>query len=184
MKPPYRSVAHPSLRCDPSGRDLGPYIHESLSMRLMDMTRCTAGRPRRSHMSTRPIIRATLAALLVAAVAGCGTDAPDGAGVGGAAGAAQSGRSGGAGTDRSRGFARRQRRVRGDRVRVRAVDRDGNRRDLWGTLVNNGTIEHDIKFDNGDAIVAAPARPSSSSSRCPWRASGTSARSPGTPMPA
>ena len=24
-----------------------------------------------------------------------------------------------------------------------------------GTLVNNGTIEHDIKFDNGDAIVAA-----------------------------
>ena len=25
-----------------------------------------------------------------------------------------------------------------------------------GVLVNDGSIEHDIKFDNGDAIVAAP----------------------------
>ena len=107
-------------------------------------------------MFTRSIIRTAFAALLVAAVAGCGTDAPDGAGVVGGAGAAQSASPAAAQSAAPAEVAP------GDNVEFVATEFAfapstvmATAGTYSGTLVNDGTIEHDIKFDNGDAIVAA-----------------------------
>jgi nitrite reductase (NO-forming) len=100
-----------------------------------------------------------VAVLLVAAAAACGTDAPDGAGAtgGGASGGAGAGES--AGGDAAPAAADVS---PGDNVEFVATEFAFAPSDVMatagsysGTLVNDGTIEHDIKFDNGEAVVAA-----------------------------
>ena len=110
-------------------------------------------------MYIRSFVRVGVAALLVVAAAACGTDAPDGAGAtggGGASGAA-------AGTPAAADTGSASAEVApGDNVEFVATEFAFAPSDVMatagmysGTLVNTGTIEHDIKFDNGDAIVAA-----------------------------
>ena len=110
-------------------------------------------------MHIRSIVRAGIAALLVVAVAGaCGPDAPDAAGSSasgsgqGAGDGATAGGSGGGDTDIAPG----------DEVEFIATEFAFAPAEVMatagsytGVLVNDGSIEHDIKFDNGDAIVAA-----------------------------
>jgi len=111
-------------------------------------------------MFTRTFIRAGVAVLLAAAVAGCGTDAPDGAGAARSGGAAASaGAASGAGASEAGSPAEIS---PGDNVEFVATEFAFAPATLMatagtysGTLVNEGTIEHDIKFDNGEAIVAA-----------------------------
>ncbi len=105
-------------------------------------------------MKTRSLIRGALAAMLVVAAAACGTDAPDGAGAGGAAGAGAS--AGGAQSASPATLSA------GDSVEFIATEFSFTPTQLVaepgsysGTLVNQGTIEHDITFDNGEKIVAA-----------------------------
>ena len=110
-------------------------------------------------MFTRSFIRAGVAVLLVVAAAGCGTDAPDGAGATGSGGATSAaGEAGGA--EASTGAAPTEISP-GDAVEFVATDFAFTPSMLMATagtysatLVNDGAIEHDIKFDNGDAIVA------------------------------
>ena len=111
-------------------------------------------------MYIRSFVRVGVAALLVVAAAACGTDAPDGAGAtgGGGASGAASGTPAAAGTGSGPAEV-----APGDNVEFVATEFAFAPADVTatagmysGTLVNTGTIEHDIKFDNGDAIVAAP----------------------------
>ena len=110
-------------------------------------------------MHIRSIVRVGVAALLVAAVAAsCGPDGPDAAGSSGAsdgAGAVEGATGGGSGAAADI--------APGDNVEFVATEFAFDPSDVMatagsysGTFVNDGTIEHDIKFDNGDAIVAAP----------------------------
>jgi nitrite reductase (NO-forming) len=110
-------------------------------------------------MHIRSFVRVGVAVLLVAAAAACGTDAPDGAGAtgGGASGGAGAGES--AGGDAAPAAADVS---PGDNVEFVATEFAFAPSDVMatagsysGTLVNDGTIEHDIKFDNGEAVAAA-----------------------------
>jgi nitrite reductase (NO-forming) len=110
-------------------------------------------------MYIRSLVRVGVAALLVAAAAACGTDAPDGAGATGGGGA--SGAAAGAPAAADTGSATAEVSP-GDNVEFVATEFAFTPSTVMatagtysGTLVNNGTMEHDIKFDNGDAIVAA-----------------------------
>ncbi len=110
-------------------------------------------------MHIRSFVRVGVAAVLVVAAAACGTDAPDGAGATGGGGA--SGGASGAPAAADTGSASAEV-APGDNVEFVATEFAFAPSDVMatagtysGTLVNNGTIEHDIKFDNGDAIVAA-----------------------------
>ncbi len=110
-------------------------------------------------MYIRSFVRVGVAAVLVVAAAACGTDAPDGAGATGGGGA--SGAASGAPAAADTGSASAEV-APGDNVEFVATEFAFAPSDVMatagtysGTLVNNGTIEHDIKFDNGDAIVAA-----------------------------
>ena len=104
-------------------------------------------------MKTRSRIRGALAAVLVVAAGACGTDAPDAPG---AAGAVGSGASASAAQTASPAAL-----SAGDSIEFVATEFSFTPSQLQAepgsysaTFVNNGTIEHDIKFDNGDAIVA------------------------------
>ena len=110
-------------------------------------------------MYIRSFVRVGVAALLVVAAAACGTDAPDGAGAtgGGGASGAESGTPAAADTGSASVEV-----APGDNVEFIATEFAFAPADVTatagmysGTLVNTGTIEHDITFDNGDAIVAA-----------------------------
>ncbi len=115
-------------------------------------------------MHIRSILRVGIAALVViAAAAACGPDGPDAGGPAGAGSAASTGdaaaAAGGTGGDGG-GVADI---APGDSVEFVATEFAfepsavmATAGSYSGTLVNDGTIEHDIKFDNGDAIVAAP----------------------------
>jgi len=106
-------------------------------------------------MHTRSIVRVGIAALfVVAAAAACGPDSPDAAGSSGSGSgeAAAQGEGDGGETDIAPG----------DEVEFIATEFAFAPSELMatagsytGVLVNDGSIEHDIKFDNGDAIVAA-----------------------------
>ena len=98
---------------------------------------------------------AAIAAIALAAVTACGTDAPDGAASPGAVAVAPSG----AGADAA---AAPSAVAPGDPVRFVATEFAFAPAEIMasagtysGTLVNDGTIEHDITFDNGEAVVAA-----------------------------
>jgi nitrite reductase (NO-forming) len=104
-------------------------------------------------MKTRTVIRGALAAVLVVAAAACGTDAPDAPGAARATGAGAS--ASGAQTASPASLAA------GDSIEFVATEFSFTPSQLQaepgsysGTFVNNGAIEHDIKFDNGEAIVA------------------------------
>jgi nitrite reductase (NO-forming) len=108
-------------------------------------------------MHIRSIAGVGVAALLVAAAAGCGTDAPDGAGA--VSGAATGAAAGAAVADDAAQSAEIS---PGDTVEFLATEFAFEPATVMatagtysGTLVNNGTIEHDITFDNGEPIVAA-----------------------------
>ena len=101
-------------------------------------------------MKTRSLIRGALAAVLVVAAAACGTDAPDAPGAAGAGASAN-------GTQTASPAALSA----GDSIEFVATEFAFTPSQLQAepgshsaTLVNNGTIEHDIKFDNGEAVVA------------------------------
>ena len=105
-------------------------------------------------MHIRSVARLGITALIVVATAvACGTDAPDGAGSTGAGtGEGAAAASGGAPSDIAPG----------DNVEFIATEFAFAPAEIMatagtysGSLVNNGSIEHDIKFDNGEAIVAA-----------------------------
>ncbi len=101
-------------------------------------------------MKTRSLIRGVFASVLVVAAAACGTDAPDAPGAVGE-GASASGAQAASPATLSAG----------DSIEFVATEFSFTPSQLQaepgsyrGTLVNNGTIEHDIRFDNGEAIVA------------------------------
>ncbi len=102
-------------------------------------------------MNTRSTVRGAFAVALVLTAAACGTDAPDAPGASGAAPAAGELASVSSGELSA-----------GDSVDFLATEFAFAPSDVvaepgayTGTLVNDGTIEHDITFDNGEAIVAA-----------------------------
>ncbi len=108
-------------------------------------------------MNTRLIVRGACAAALVLAAAACGTDAPDAPGAAGAgAGAAAAAPAGAeAASAPSGGLSA------GDSVEFVATEFAFAPSEVMaeagmysGALVNSGTIEHDITFDNGEAVVA------------------------------
>ena len=101
-------------------------------------------------MKTRSLIRGALAAVLVVAAAACGTDAPDAPTAAGAGASAS-------GTQTASPAALSG----GDSIEFVATEFAFTPSQLQAgpgnysaTLVNNGTIEHDIRFDNGEAVVA------------------------------
>ena len=106
-------------------------------------------------MFTRSFIRAGVAALLVVGAAACGTDAPDGARTAGVGGQLPQPRAAASTTEAEISP--------GDTVEFVATefafapsDVDGRRRaPTPARSSTTGTIEHDITFDNGEAIVAA-----------------------------
>jgi nitrite reductase (NO-forming) len=105
-------------------------------------------------MNTRSIVRGTCALALVLAAGACGTDAPDAAGAAGADGAASQAAPAAA--------APAGELVAGDSVQFIATEFAFTPSQLQaepgsytGTFVNDGTIEHDIMFDHGEAVVAA-----------------------------
>jgi nitrite reductase (NO-forming) len=106
-------------------------------------------------MNTRSIVRGACALALLLAAGACGTDAPDAAGAAGAAvGAAPQAAVAAA--------APAGELVAGDSVQFIATEFAFTPSQLQaepgsytGTLVNDGTVEHDIMFDNGEAVVAA-----------------------------
>lgn len=108
-------------------------------------------------MHARSIVRIGIAALfVVAAAAACGPDGPD------AAGSSRSGSGQGAGDGATAGDGGETEIAPGDQVEFIATEfafapsaLTATAGSYTGLLVNDGTIEHDIKFDNGDAIVAA-----------------------------
>jgi nitrite reductase (NO-forming) len=107
-------------------------------------------------MKTRSLIRGALAAVLVVAAAACGTDAPDAPGAARAAGTAGAGASANGPSTASPATL-----AAGDTVEFVATEFAFSPSQLHAepgsyraTFVNEGTIEHDIKFDNGEAIVA------------------------------
>jgi nitrite reductase (NO-forming) len=102
-------------------------------------------------MNTRSIVRGACAVALVLAAGACGTDAPDAPGAAGAASQAAAAAPAPAGEL-----------VAGDSVQFVATEfaftpsqLQASPGSYTGTLVNDGTIEHDIMFDNGEAVVAA-----------------------------
>jgi nitrite reductase (NO-forming) len=104
-------------------------------------------------MIVRSIVGVGAAALVViAAAAGCGPDGPDAPGSAGASGGATVGAAAAA-SDIAPGdtveFVATEFAFAPSEITVTAGT-------YSGTLVNAGTIEHDITFDNGEAIVAAP----------------------------
>ncbi len=109
-------------------------------------------------MHIRSIVRVgTVVLFVVAATAACGPDGPDAGGSSGAGGGTgtEDGAAGG-----SEGGAADI--APGDSVEFVATEFAfdpsavmASAGSYSGTLVNDGTIEHDIMFDNGDAIVAA-----------------------------
>ncbi len=109
-------------------------------------------------MSIRSIVRLGVAAVFVASLAAaCGPDGPDAAGSSGAASAQ------GAGDGAAAPPAGATDVVPGDTVEFVATEFAIEPSEIVaaagsysGTFVNNGSIEHDITFDNGEAIVAAP----------------------------
>lgn len=106
-------------------------------------------------MRTRTFVRAGIAALLVLAAAACGPDGPDAAGsatgnAGAAAGADSSSSSAG-GAQPGDAIAFTATEFKFDPSTLMAATGD-----YTGTLVNDGTVEHDIQFSNGDTFVAAP----------------------------
>jgi len=103
-------------------------------------------------MKTRSIVRVAFAGALMLAVGACGTDAPDAPGAVGAGTGASQAASAPAGALSP-----------GDSVEFVATEFSFTPSQLEaepgsysGTFVNDGTIEHDIRFDNGEAIVAGP----------------------------
>ncbi len=109
-------------------------------------------------MLIRSMVRVGIAAMfVVAAATACGPDGPD------AAGSSGSGSGQGAGDGATAGGGGGETDVAsGDTVEFVATEFAfapanvlAEAGSYSGVLVNNGTIEHDIKFDNGDAIVAA-----------------------------
>ena len=102
-------------------------------------------------MHTRSIVRGAFAVALVLVAAACGTDAPDAPGAAGAAPVAAEAANAPSGALSA-----------GDSVEFVATEfafappevmaEPGS---YTGTLVNDGTIEHDIMFDNGEAVLAA-----------------------------
>ena len=106
-------------------------------------------------MHIRSIVQVGIAALFViSATAACGPDGPDAAGSPSAGGAAS-------GTGAAVGVGASDI-APGDNVEFVATEFAFAPANVMatagsysGTLVNDGTIEHDIKFDNGDAVVAA-----------------------------
>jgi nitrite reductase (NO-forming) len=105
-------------------------------------------------MKTRSIVRGAFAVSLVLSAAACGTDAPDAPGAARAAGAAAP--AGEAASAPSGELSA------GDPVEFVATEFAYAPSEVMaepgtysGTLVNDGTLEHDIKFDNGEAVVAA-----------------------------
>ncbi len=106
-------------------------------------------------MNTRSIVRGAFAVALVLAAAACGTDAPDAPGAAGAA--SQAGASAGASA-----AAPADGLVAGDSVEFIATEFaftpsqvQAEAGSYTGTLVNDGTMEHDIMFENGEAVVVA-----------------------------
>ena len=105
-------------------------------------------------MHIRSIARAgVIAFTLVSVTAACGTDAPDGAGRSATGAGAGAGAAAAAPSEISPG----------DHVEFVATEFAFAPSEITatagaysGTLVNDGTMEHDIKFDNGVAVVAAP----------------------------
>ncbi len=102
-------------------------------------------------MNTRSIVRGTFVVALVLAAAACGTDAPDAPGAAGAAPVAAETASAPSGALSA-----------GDSVEFVATEFAFAPSEVMaepgsysGTLVNDGAIEHDITFDNGEAVVAA-----------------------------
>jgi nitrite reductase (NO-forming) len=112
-------------------------------------------------MNSRSIVRALCAGSLVLAAAACGTDAPDAPGAAGAAGAAlTAGAAGGSAGTSSSGATLDV--AAGDHVEFIGTEFAFAPAALMaeagsysGTLVNDGTIEHDITFGDGDPVVAA-----------------------------
>lgn len=109
-------------------------------------------------MRIRSIVRVGIAALFVVAAAGCGPDGPDAAG----SSNSQTDQSAGGGASAGAGSGVTDI-TPGDNVEFVVTEFAFAPSDLMatagsysGTLVNEGSIEHDIKFDNGEAIVAAP----------------------------
>jgi len=108
-------------------------------------------------MRTRSIARIGIGALfVVVTAASCGPDGPD------AAGSSESGSAQGAGDGAATNGGGVTDIVPGDEVAFIATEFAFAPADLMatagsytGVLVNDGSIEHDIKFDNGDAIVVA-----------------------------
>ena len=110
-------------------------------------------------MCIRSFVRVGIAALVVVASAACGTDAPDGAAAsgGGSAGATEAGA-----PTASDGGSASAMVSPGDIVEFFATEFTFAPSELIasagtysGRLVNNGTMEHDIKFANGEAFAAA-----------------------------
>jgi len=109
-------------------------------------------------MNTRSIVRGAFALALVLAAAACGTDAPDAPGAAGASGGA----SGAAPAAAEAASAPSGQLSAGDSVEFLATEFAFDPSEVMaepgaytGTLVNNGTIEHDITFENGATVVAA-----------------------------
>jgi len=112
-------------------------------------------------MHIRSIGRVGIAALFVVAAAACGPDGPDAAGSSGSA-SGQGAGNGATAADTGSPGAGAADIAPGDEVEFIATEFAFAPADLMatagaytGVLVNDGSIEHDIKFDNGDAIVAA-----------------------------
>ena len=108
-------------------------------------------------MQIRSFVSVGIAALLVVAAAGCGPDGPDGPG----ASSSRSDQSTGDGASAGTG-SRPTDIAPGDVVEFVAAEFAFAPADLMATagsysgeLVNEGTIEHDITFDNGEAVVVA-----------------------------
>ena len=104
-------------------------------------------------MHIRTIARAGVIAFALVSVAACGTDAPDGAGTSAT----------GAVTGAGAAVVVPSEISPGGHVEFVATEFSFAPSEITatagaysGTLVNHGTMEHDIKFDNGVAVVAAP----------------------------
>ena len=108
-------------------------------------------------MNTRSIVRGAFAVALVLAAAACETDAPDASGASGASGAAPAAAAAAAAASVPSGQL-----SAGDSVEFVATEFAFVPSEVMaepgaytGTLVNDGTIEHDITFENGATVVAA-----------------------------
>ena len=105
-------------------------------------------------MNTRSIVRGAFAALVLAAAA-CGTDAPDAPGAAGASGGASgaapaAAEAASAPSDSCRPVTRSSSSPPSSPLILSELMAEPGA--YTGTLVNNGTIEHDITFENGATV--------------------------------